>query len=200
MTNRAFIGSIEPQSGVGSPYGLVVGPVFVMDSNSNLVYDNDSRPDFYTYIAVGYNFDYGTIRALTEQQIRDQWGDQTIEMFWINDFGMNIDPTVTTPTRSLNSVFKPSTTRFTVCEYTVELAVSATLLTSQSITVDLLSDSNNPPTTSRGQTRNSTGALVGLQTTCRHQMTTVVKKNDYVKLSTGGNGTATLISSAEYVF
>lgn len=202
MANRAFIGTIEPVGTIGGESKVLVGPVFVLDPDGTIMRTIYDQGVFYTYINADYNFTYASVKAASEQQIRDEWNDQTLEMFWVNDVGTSLDPTISSPSRSLNTAFRSSLTRLSWVSYTVELAVTAGLFAGAVATCELRSDAGSSPTTVIASARDSCGALVGLSSTLRFQLSGWVKKGDYVKLVTTvtGNASATLISSHETVF
>lgn len=106
--------------------------------------------------------------------------------------------------RILDTIFQISTTYPALVFYTVDLSVSFALLSSQAITVDLLSDASSPPTTLHGQAKLLGSQLLGLGVTItntqRQQLVAYIPAGNYVKLSSSGTGSATLINSLELLF
>lgn len=73
----------------------------------------------------------------------------------------SIAVTPSTPTRAIGTAFRPSTTKATLCTYSVQVQAATPLLAgSATATVELLSDANATPTTVRA--RASVGQQVGL--------------------------------------
>lgn len=113
--------------------------------------------------------------------------------------------TETGATRALDSVFVVDANNPALVFYCVELSVTAPLLSTQEVTVDLLRDAANPPTTSRGQAHLKGEQLAGLSlvsiaVTTRQTLTAFVPAGHRVKLALSGAGSATLVSATEIVF
>lgn len=204
MANKAFIGPLLPL------YISVPGPqiaydnYLVVDSDSNII---GAPPDntIITSSSVPLeNSDTSdTIRAKVVADIRTQYSDPNLECVFVSEFDrLGEQVTLTSPSRSLNSAFRPSTTKAALVCYTVELAVASTLLAGASASVQLLSDASNPPTSVHDEAKIATGALLGLSNTVRQTLVTFVPAGSYVKLvsATTGNGTATLVNVREVLF
>lgn len=98
----------------------------------------------------------------------------------------------TTPARVLDTTFAPSTSRFVLCSYTVQIVAAAGLAS----TVELRSDSAAPPTTARcSATLSVTGA--GDSDTVRQTLEYICPPGDNVRLVTSGTATVTLVNQTE---
>lgn len=90
--------------------------------------------------------------------------------------------TTTTPSRSLNSAFQPSTTRSTHVRYSVRVTSTLTLTTGERGRVELRCDVGSPPTTVRGRVAGGvTGALavgLDLEDTAEGQLTYLAAPGD----------------------
>lgn len=107
-----------------------------------------------------------------------------------------------TPSRSLNSSFMPSSSKYTMVLYTVQISCSSVLGTSQSGTVQLMSDASSTPTTARCNLSNTSSvSLVGLTAVNTQQavLMFIVPPNHYVKLVSSGNATISLVGQTEIV-
>lgn len=113
----------------------------------------------------------------------------------------SVNAVTSTPSRSLNAVFQPSTTRATLCIYTIQITTTITLGGLQTGVVQLLSDSANPPTTVRAATSSGfSGTLVvGISMTSQQQcmVAYIVPPGDYVKIASSGTATITLVAQSE---
>lgn len=112
--------------------------------------------------------------------------------------------TPATPTRVLGTAFRPSTTKATLCIYSVKTQVTNPLLTGTSTSVvQLLSDSNATPTTERcrGAADSGVGVAVAVAITTANTsvLAYVVPAGDYVRLVASGTGThaETLVTQTE---
>src|SRR5262245_47312155 len=100
----------------------------------------------------------------------------------------------TTPTRLIGTAFQPSATKDVWCSYTINIANTS----GQTTTVDLLSDSANPPTTGRCSAKQIAGSTDGQ--TCRQQLTYLCPAGHYIKLVASGSGTPTISDQVERAF
>lgn len=91
----------------------------------------------------------------------------------------------------LNAVRQPSTTRPTKLNITGAFDMTSTVLGPQTASVDLLSDSSNPPTTRRGRQR---GALsgVGAHAIVPWHLNYEVPPGDYYKLASSASANSTV--------
>ena len=112
--------------------------------------------------------------------------------------------TANTPARTLNSTFRPSTTKPTLCVYSVRIHCSASIGDNAAGEINLLSDANSTPTTVRATCRNqhTVSQATTLTSVCQNIYTLVhlVPAGHYVRLETTTNyGTVThaLISQTE---
>lgn len=92
-------------------------------------------------------------------------------------------------TRTLDTTFQPSASRYTLCVYTIELQCTAL----QTMLVELRSDSAATPTVARCSAK-LTVAATGVATTIRQTLTWITAPGDNVKLVTAGTGTAPVIA------
>lgn len=112
---------------------------------------------------------------------------------------------INTPSRSLNTNFQPHATRPTVCIYSFQLHTVLTALGVSSAGVELRSDANPTPTTSRVSIMHQIAIGIGLfidhQSDGIYNLTHVVPAGHYVRLvpSVSGSGTITSISQTEIV-
>lgn len=111
---------------------------------------------------------------------------------------------VNTPSRTLDSAgFQPSTTRPTLCIYTINVSTTLIAIGTNTGYVELRSDSNSTPTTVRCKTGRlfTLGVGLSINETHDHQAVLVhlVPPGDYVKLVTTGTVTATLTHQTEIV-
>jgi len=118
----------------------------------------------------------------------------------LQDQKASSQPPILNQQRNFNEVFQPSTERPVLLVYTFDLTVTAVLLTLTSVTVDLVSDDQNPPsivraTASYGVTAN--GLSLSLAQTIRQSITYIVPPGHYVNLVTSGVGTAALVTQNE---
>ena len=106
-----------------------------------------------------------------------------------------------TPARALNSNFQPSTTRWMLCTYTVEIVATASVAGGNSGTVELRSNESTPPTTVRTSATNgftiTLGAGIGWTSTQRWALSYIVPPGHYVRLDTAGAATITLVNQTE---
>lgn len=107
----------------------------------------------------------------------------------------------TTTSRTLNSNFTPNASSAVMACYTVSIACSISLGGSCSGTVDLRSDTNTTPTTSRGQASMSLGGTLVLGLTLSNtqvqQLCYLVPPTHNVRLVTSGTATITLVTQVE---
>lgn len=103
--------------------------------------------------------------------------------------------TPSTPTRAIGTAFRPSTTKATLCTYSVQVQAATPLLAgSATATVELLSDANATPTTVRA--RASVGQQVGLTVSVAITdsnvipLSYIVPAGHYVLLKSTTTGTA----------
>lgn len=103
--------------------------------------------------------------------------------------------TPSTPTRAIGTAFRPSTTKATLCTYSVQVQAATPLLAgSATATVELISDANATPTTVRA--RASVGQQVGLAVSVAITdsnvipLSYIVPAGHYVLLKSTTTGTA----------
>lgn len=204
MANKAFIGPLLPvYLGVPGPQ-VAYDNFIVIDSDDNAA----GAPPDDTIISASevplvHDDTTESIKAKIVADIRSMYSDPTLECVFISEFDrLGEQVTLVSPSRSLNSAFRPSTTKAALVCYTVELAVASTLLAGASASVQLFSDASNPPTSVHDEAKIATGALLGLSNTVRQTLVTFVPAGSYVKLvsATTGNGTATLVNVREVLF
>jgi hypothetical protein len=114
--------------------------------------------------------------------------------------------TPSTPARALNAAFQPSTTKAVECSYSVALSVTNPLVAGNStVTVQLLSDTTNPPTTVR-ETISASSAVglavsIALTTGNTIPLRYLCPAGHYVllKSTVTGTGSATLAAQTEEV-
>lgn len=112
--------------------------------------------------------------------------------------------TPSTPTRSLNAAFRPSTDKTTLVSYSVRVSATNPLLAgSSTATVVLRSDASTTPTTerARAECRASVALAVSVAITNAQviPLTYIVPAGHYVLLASSGNGTfsAEIVSQVE---
>lgn len=109
----------------------------------------------------------------------------------------------TNEVREFEIPFVISYDNYTLVIYTLELEVTFSLVSTQEITVDLLSDAENPPTTSQGNVKLEGDQGLGLSVTTtikqRQQLVALIPPGNHLLLQTSGTGTATLINQLELV-
>lgn len=112
--------------------------------------------------------------------------------------------TVSTPTRAIGTAFRPSTTKATLCTYSVQVQAATPLLAgSATATVELLSDANATPTTVRA--RASVGQQVGLSVSIAITdsnvipLSYIVPAGHYVllKSTTAGTASTSIVAQVE---
>lgn len=112
-----------------------------------------------------------------------------------------VNASASTPTRVIGTTFQPSTSRAVWCAYTAQIVANFSLAGGQTGTMQLLSDSSNPPTTVRATVTNGlTGTIaVGLNMngTQAVGLSYLVPPGDFVRLVTSGTATTTLTTQAE---
>lgn len=103
--------------------------------------------------------------------------------------------TPSTPTRVMGTAFRPSTTKATLCTYSVQVSAATPLLAgSATATVELISDANATPTTVRA--RASVGQQVGISVSVAITdsnvipLSYIVPAGHYVLLKSTTTGTA----------
>lgn len=105
--------------------------------------------------------------------------------------------------RELDIPFTISNDNYTLVIYTIELEVTFSLVSTQEITVDLLSDAENPPTTSQGNVKLEGDQGLGLSVTTtikqRQQLVALIPPGNHLLLQTSGTGIATIINQLELV-
>lgn len=97
----------------------------------------------------------------------------------------------TTPTRALDATFTPSTTKWTMVMYTINLACNA----GQTSTVELRSDNAATPTTARCSA--TLAPVGGTSVAVRQELVYLVPPGDTVKLVSAGTGTPTIAHQTE---
>lgn len=106
--------------------------------------------------------------------------------------------------RALNTAFQISQSAPALVFYTVELAVQAPLLSSQTAKVTMCVDANEEPTTVVGEATRISNHLVGLSVpmsdTTRQMLAGWVPAGNYVKLVSSGGGTSALVGELELIF
>lgn len=106
-----------------------------------------------------------------------------------------------TPSRTLNSNFQPSTTKATFVSYSVNISCTANLSGGQTSTVELRSDASATPSTVRGTAANSNSVALAIALTVVNSQTTslgfVVPAGHYVRVNSTGTCTASLVSQTE---
>jgi hypothetical protein len=114
-----------------------------------------------------------------------------------------MDVTSTTPSRTLNSTFTPHTTRPVLCSYTIEITAVASLVSGQSGTVELRSDTSSPPTTVRASCKSdysiTLGVSIGWNHVGRHVLTYLCPAGHNVRLVSSGTATITLVNQSECI-
>lgn len=109
------------------------------------------------------------------------------------------------PSRSLNTTFKPHSTRPTLCVYTVKLDTTLSLLGTSSASVELRSDANATPTTVLASAAHSNtlsvGVTVGQATYVTQSISVIVPADHNVRLvsSASNGGAVTLVRAMEIV-
>lgn len=112
--------------------------------------------------------------------------------------------TPSTPARALGTAFRPSTTKATLCTYSVQVQAATPLLAgSATATVELLSDANATPTTVRA--RASVGQQVGLSVSIAITdsnvipLSYIVPAGHYVllKSTTAGTASTSIVAQVE---
>lgn len=114
-------------------------------------------------------------------------------MTWLGDKVNSLDNPAapTTPSRAIGTAFQPSTTKYVLGQYTIEMDSDA----GESVLVELLSDAANPPTTARASAKNAlTG---GTKLVARQQLTYLVPPGHYVKLVVTQTGTSSIANQVE---
>lgn len=110
---------------------------------------------------------------------------------------------VVTPARVLGTAFQPNTSKAVLCIYTVQVAAAFSLLAGQTGTIQILSDSSNPPTTARSFTTNSIGGslTIGLNinTTQAVPIVYLCPAGDFVKIVATGTATLSIQNQIEIV-
>lgn len=112
--------------------------------------------------------------------------------------------TPSTPTRAIGTAFRPSTTKATLCTYSVQVQAATPLLAgSATATVELLSDANATPTTVRA--RASVGQQVGISVSIAITdsnvipLSYIVPAGHYVllKSTTAGTASTSIVAQTE---
>lgn len=126
-------------------------------------------------------------------------GWETLAGPWVRDV-----LSTSTPSRSLGTAFRPSTTNLTAVYYTAQVASAISLSGGASGRIELLSDSSNPPTTVRGRVKSgNTGTVVlgvSQTVTVEGELHYLVPIGDYVLLQSvteSGTPSFSLVSQAE---
>jgi hypothetical protein len=106
-----------------------------------------------------------------------------------------------TPSRTLNASFMPSSTNATYCVYTISISCSLSLTSGQTGSVALYSDANSSPSTLRARVTNTnTGTLaVGLNLVNSQEsvLSYLVPAGHYVKLVSSGTATISITYQSE---
>lgn len=109
--------------------------------------------------------------------------------------------TTSTPTRTLNSTFTPSTTKAVFVSYSVSISCTASLAGGQNGSIELRSDSASPPTTIRAVSANANSVALAIALTVVNAQTTVlsmlVQPNDTVRLVSTGSCTNSIVAQTE---
>lgn len=113
-------------------------------------------------------------------------------------------PTVASPVRTLNAVFRPNLTRPVLGFYVVSLAAVSTLVGGQNATVRLLSDTAVTPTTERARGHLSLTQALGVNANLQSQqvvsLSYLIPAGHRVQLVSTGTGALSLIGSTEITF
>lgn len=113
----------------------------------------------------------------------------------------SVSYTASTPTRALNTNFTPSSTSAVMACYTVKISCSLTITGSCTGTVELRSDTNSTPTTSRARAVNEISATLALTITIannpEHEMCYLVPPNHNVRLVSSGTATISITAQSE---
>ncbi len=142
-------------------------------------------------------------------QLIDEYTQQTVEnavriatnttkLTEVQKDTLSARPTPTYANRTFGTQFTISSDRPALAIYTVELSVALT-----SLSVQLLNDFNDPPTTVVGEAAISTTLLSGLlslTSVTRQQIVAWIPANSRSLLVTSGSGTATLVQPLELIF
>lgn len=109
-------------------------------------------------------------------------------------------------TRAFDTPFQIDATYEALVAYTIEMNVQAPLLSTQQVTVSLLVEGANPPTTEVASTHLESGQLAGLglvsvATGARQVMVCQVPAGAWVMISkTAGAGSASIVGQLEVVY
>lgn len=104
--------------------------------------------------------------------------------------------TPSTPTRSLNTPFTPSTTNNVMVFYTIRIACTSTILASQTGSVELMSDSSATPTTARSKVSNTLSG-VAASNTSEQVISYFVPAGHSVSLVSSGSATISITDQSE---
>lgn len=105
--------------------------------------------------------------------------------------------TASTPSRVLNTPFRPSTLRGTFVSYSISIQCTATLLAGQSGQVDLVCDASPTPATIVGSVSNSITLGVAITNTQIASLSYIVPPGYYVSLVSSGAATSSIVKQAE---
>lgn len=112
-----------------------------------------------------------------------------------------VSVTPTAPERSLNSTFTPHATRPTLCIYTIEITAVASLISGQSGTVELRSDTSTPPTTVRASCKSdysiTLGVSIGWNHIGRYVLTYICPAGHNIRLVSSGTATISIAHQTE---
>lgn len=142
-------------------------------------------------------------------QARDEGFSGTVSQ-WLASLKGDTGPaglgtvTPSTPARAIGTAFRPSTTKATLCIYSVKTQVTNPLLVGTSTSmVRLLSDAAATPTTERARVEATSGVgitvTIALTTSNTATLVYLVPAGHYVLLSQtiAGTGTASIVSQCE---
>ncbi len=115
-------------------------------------------------------------------------------MTWLDDkLDQENNPAApSTPARVIGTAWRPSTTKYTLVQITLQLVATH----GQDGTVELRSDAASTPTTARASTRLAVTDAAAGATMCQ-QLSYLVPPGHYVKLVAAGTGTPTIVNQVE---
>lgn len=112
-----------------------------------------------------------------------------------------ITTTPATTTRTFNTTFQPSAVNPTLVSYTVQIVANFSLTGSQTGTVQLLSDSSNPPTTVRAVVSSGLSGTIAIGLNMNNTqvgpLPYIVPAGDFVLLTSSGSAAITMLAQVE---
>lgn len=199
MINPNILNVIAPPAGATGPAGSN-GTDGINGTNGNTIISGSGAPSSGTGVNGDWYMDESSF-MMYGPKTSGSWGSGTN---LVGPTGATGSPgpagaissiTPNTPSRSLGTAFQPSSTNHVRVCYTVAQSVTNPLLAGSSVAqVQLLSDTNNPPTTIRCRARmaSSVGVAVAISITQEQSIPLeyLVPAGHYVRLVATTSGTA----------